>query len=161
MEQHLPLFQMLFERLHERAEQSAQKGHVRALEQSLAPEARVDSLARLDWTVEQGEAGGHVLPDCIAVAWTIDGDYLPILFAGLDEIMVVVMPLNHDRLLVGRSGNADAPLPLGLNRVFAECCWDYFIGGARSPDLEALVPTLGSRTTRWLTETAGKAVAEL
>lgn len=137
---------------------AAEAGHLRALNQSLAPEARIEVLQKLCWTVECAPEQGAVLPDCVVVAETSEGP-APLMYCKSDDVLGVYMPLSHDRILLGSKGSIGA-LPDMINDVSASCSWDFFVARDRTEALEALVPSIRSRTSHLTEEAIEEALKE-
>jgi hypothetical protein len=98
----------------------AREAHNKALERDLIPQTRLEILERFVWRIEPGPASGLVLPDCVAVSWTTEGGYQPLMTAG-KEIDAALMPVRHDRLLVGHRAGTTAGLPGIMNEVAVVC----------------------------------------
>ena len=141
-----PLLAPLVQSLQSRAGEAVRKAHVEALTKALAPVPRVEALARLTWKVKTGPEAGYILPDCVAVAILDDGNCLPLAFADEDRIHAVLMPLAHDRLLVGMREGRREPVLDTLAPAFAAACWDYFVAHNDGPELAPLVACIGEHT---------------
>lgn len=137
----LPAFAAAFADMTSQAGAIATRGQTGAMERTLAPEARIEKLSHLEWTMEAAPDEGAVLPDCVAVALTSDGRYQPIMLADLDEVVLTFMPVSHDRLLVGRKANS-IPLPIGINGLSASCSWDFFVAPDHLGKLKKLNSTI-------------------
>ena len=155
-----PLLQGIFSLLQGQTDKIARQGHIKALEQSLAPDPRTEVLKRFDWRIEPGPASGFVLPDCVAISSSAGASYLPLAYAGKDETDTVFMPLSHNRLLVGAPGGAIGDVPQTVNKAFVACSWDCFIARDRTPELEQLVSKIGDRTRGLIDDIVGEAFGD-
>jgi len=121
----------------------AERGHTRALQNSLVPVARIDALRKLRWTVLAVELPDHfVLPDCAAVASSVAGQVQPVSMSTDEEISWVAMPISAKQVVIGYEGQ-DLPNLSGLNEHFAKCSMEFFVSSTHSADLEALAAAIG------------------
>ena len=149
-----PLLASLVQSLRSRAGEAVRKAHVEALTKGLAPAPRVESLARLTWKMRAGPEAGYILPDCIAVAMLDDGSCLPVAFADEDRIHAALLPLAHNRLLVGMREGRREPVLETLAPAFAAACWDYFVTHNDGLELAPLIARIGERTRAVLADAA-------
>lgn len=134
--------------------------HGAALDQSLAPEARMQALQALTWTVEDGPPDGMILPDCVALA-RIDGDeaFVPAIFVTRTSVIdAVYLPLSPERLLIGAPDRASAPGD--WNERAAAASMDFFVARDRDAALAALTATMGGAVAAFLDRALGGAFAE-
>ncbi|MEQ9135773.1 MAG: DUF4238 domain-containing protein [Thalassobaculum sp.] len=139
-----PLVELLIAHLNQGREKLIRDSHNRALNDSLAPEPRVQTLKKLRWEVRKLAAGALVLPDCVAVAENENGRVSPLFMPGGGETVTVWMPVSHDRLLVGRRYSPARIDVTKLNRALAGCSWEQFVGQQRAEELEQLIPRIGT-----------------
>jgi len=154
------LLQSRFGQLQGQSGKLARDGHIQALEQSFAPDTRVQVLKRFAWTVEPGPASGFVLPDCVAMSWSAGAGYQPLVYAGRDTD-AVFMPLAHDRLLVGGHREASACGFERINEAAVACSCDYFIARDRVPEFQQLIPRIGERARKLMHEAVRAALDHL
>lgn len=130
------------------------KAHVKALDQSLAPEARIAKLEALTWTVEPSTEGDIILPDCVALAReTGRAALIPTLFLSkTTDVEAVFMPLGPDRLLVGTTPGVDHYPLVGWNASAAASSADFFIGKTRDRELARLIPLIGTVVETYMEE---------
>ena len=153
-----PLVSALFMIMRQRAAAMTREAHKRALNQGLAPEPRVETLAALTWTVQAGPPLGCILPDCVATALTDDGDCLPLAFTDGDRIGTVAMPLCHDRILVGvRRGTAAF---VASEAMLAAASWDFFVAREDHSAKDAIIPHIGQRIRSYLEELVRESIIE-
>lgn len=145
----------MFGELRGRISEMARQGHNNALEKGPVPAAQVDALRSLAWGIEPGPATGLVLPDCVAIGSVRGKTCQALMYAG-SKVDIVIMPLDHHRLLVGESDRGIAKLDL-VNEEFAACSWDFFIARDRIPKLERLVSKIRERTVAELGDAIGAA----
>lgn len=141
-------------RFIEELPETVRKAHVNALDQSLAPEARVVKLEALTWTVEPSTEGDIVLPDCIALAREVGSStFIPTLFVSqTTELEAVLMPLGPNRFLVGTAPGVDRCEPVNWNASAAACSADFFIGKTRDRELARLIPLIGKVVETYMEE---------
>ncbi|WP_024647012.1 hypothetical protein [Pseudomonas syringae] len=84
-----------------------------------------DELSKLSWCVQ--EVVGAVLPDCVALARVAGKELAPLLLSGTKNIDLVIFPLSHNRLLIGRADNHDAIDIKAVNVASATCSDSFFI----------------------------------
>ncbi|CAN7337894.1 DUF4238 domain-containing protein [Polaromonas sp. LjRoot131] len=119
------------------------QGHTKALEQSLVPTARLDSLKKLHWKVFAVESPDHfVLPDCVAVACAPSGQLQPVAMSPNEEISWIAMPVSATQVLVGYGGQ-EPPILSNLNEHFAKCSIEFFVSSILRPDIETLTTHIG------------------
>jgi Protein of unknown function (DUF4238) len=156
----LPFLKHFFTLLQSQTAKMARDGHITALENSLAPESRIEIYERLIWRLEPAPIGGFILPDCVALSWSARGGYQPLVYAGKD-IDTIFMPLSHERALIGERAEAIGDRPELTNEVSAGCSWDCFVARDRMPELERLMPRIGERTRKLLEDVVQSALEQL
>lgn len=103
---------------------SIQDAHRQVLSNSDLSE-REQALATLSWRTQ--DVSGALLPDCIALARESSGAYTPLLLSNWGDVNCVVLPISHDRLLVGsREGSEDLPISV-VNEASSTCSDNFFI----------------------------------
>lgn len=143
-------------RLRNELPEQARRGQLKALEASLAPEARVKSLSQLTWRICAAGQNGAVLPDCVALVM-IEGevDVLPALFASKDSpLRAAFLPLSPDRLAIGVAPGVEIAAPANWNEVAARASIDFFIGPDRDEDLNRLRTDIGRTSARFIEQQA-------
>lgn len=159
--EHTPLVAALLDMMRGRALEMTREAHRRALATSLVPAPRVETLAALLWTVQAGPASGCILPDCVVTATLDDGDCLPLAFADSDRIGSVVLPLSHDRVLVGSRRGAVAPTTQEQTQSVAAAAWDYFIAREDDPANDSALPHVGQRIHAYLRDIVEESTAHI
>jgi len=115
-----------------------------------------ERLSKLSWRIQP--TAGAVLPDCIALAHEIDQGFTPFLLSDHAKVDLVVIPLAHDRVLVGSKG-VDTQVALdSLNRASAACSDSFFIS-RNAEDGEELVDLIGQRSALAIQESVTGALA--
>jgi len=98
--------------------------HNRALETTQENQWE-ERLSKLSWRTQS--ATGVVLPDCVALAREIGQGFAPLLLSDHTKVDLVILPLAHDRVLIGSKG-IDFPIGLEfLNAASAACSDSFFI----------------------------------
>jgi hypothetical protein len=141
--------------LHGQTDKVARDGHIKALERSLVPDNRIEVLKQLAWRIKPRSNSDCVLPECLAVTWSLRAGYQPLMYAGKD-LDAVFMPVCHNRLLVGERVGVTAPDV--ANEVLVACSWDFFVARDRTPEVEGLVPRIGERARKLIDEAVGAAI---
>jgi hypothetical protein len=72
--------------------------------------------------------------------------------SGGKDIEAVLMPLCHDRLLVGHRAGMTVSVPATINELAVVCSWDCFIARDRIPELQRLIPRIGERARKLMDE---------
>jgi hypothetical protein len=93
------------------------------------------------------EGDDLILPDAVAQSRTSDAPLKALLFTGGAEVTVVLLPLVHDRILVGRRGAEEIVDLANFNAEAAANCPGFFIT-PRSHDREGLFPRPDSPISR-------------
>ena len=147
-----PLVPALLEELRSKARDS----HNGIVATPLEDHGWVDHLSNLSWSVEQGF--DLILPDAVALSRANDFPLEALLFTGGSDITVVLLPLAHDRILVGRR-NAEEVVDLAtFNAEAAASCQAFFVA-PRSHDVEGLTAKIGSGPAKALNNAISEAVA--
>jgi hypothetical protein len=145
LNQQMPLITSMLGMFATQAERQAQEGHNKALEKTFAPERRVQDLSSLGWQVV-GTDFDLILPDCVALGVEGEDTIHPLMLADFDRVTSVMLSLTSRSLLIGTKSRATALEPSEFNWAAARCSHTYFLAASRTPDLEALVPLIGSRS---------------
>ena len=84
----------------------------RALYQPTRPENYEYFLRTLAWTVEKAPAAGAILPDCIVIAVSVDGDANTHFFIKQHDLGAIVLAISTERILIGRQNGFQLPRKL-------------------------------------------------
>jgi hypothetical protein len=148
-----PLLPMLFGTLAGKVRDT----HNSMLEKPLDDNGWVAALSGFGWSIEQ--AVDLILPDAVALSREENGPLAPLLFTTAADVAVVMMPVAHDRMLVGRRSET-ATIDLGMfNEQAASGCEGFFIA-ARSFDAENLSARIGKGPADALAESIAQTVRE-
>jgi len=101
MAENQPLMGGVLSSIYVRMDETIRDGHNKALLNDLAPTQRVETLSRMQWSIE-AVSGPLILPDCVAIGVNKNGDVAPYILQDGDELVSVAMPLTTNRLLVGK-----------------------------------------------------------
>lgn len=146
-----PLVPMLFGGLDDKVRDI----HNRMLEKPIDENGWALELQEFDWSVEM--ATDLILPDAVALS-KAEGEVLePLLFTTAADTIVVLMPVAHDRMLVGRRGGATADLSLFNERAAAGC--EAFFIATRPFDAD-FVARIGTGPAAALDASIGEAIRE-
>ena len=99
-------------------------GHNKALLTSDTSRWESD-LSLLHWRTHS--VVGAVLPDCVVLARETGGTFTPLALSDREKVDLVVLPIAHDRLLVGSAfTNVDVSID-AINEASASCSDSFFI----------------------------------
>lgn len=161
IEEQVPFMSLLMERARSRSAEIAKKAHTRALDRTLAPEPRVKALRAMVWTVQHTGGGECILPDCAVLAETDEHGWLPFMLASGAGTTRVVLPIAHDRLLLGRRSSAPMIASMDdLNLAAAEASSEMFVALDQNARFESLRARIGHRIQEWLARAIASTRAE-
>ncbi|WP_147469136.1 hypothetical protein [Pseudomonas syringae group genomosp. 7] len=115
-----------------------------------------DELSKLSWCVQ--EVVGAVLPDCVALARVAGKELSPMFFNGAKNIDLVIFPISHNRLLIGRADNNSAIDVKAVNFASATCSDSFFIS-RRPEDGEGLSQYIGQKSANTIDAAVKEAVS--
>lgn len=99
-------------------------------------------LSLLYWRTHA--VAGAILPDCVALARDAAGLYTPLLLRDQQSVDLVILPIAHDRLLIGSSRErVDVDVRV-INGAGAACSDSFFIS-RQAGDGEGLASHIGQR----------------
>lgn len=154
VEQSGPMFAMINGMVADKARET----HNAMVEKPLDENGWVEALAGFIWSVEA--ATDLILPDAIALSRKGYAAPLePLVFTSAGDASVVMMPVSHDRMLVGRRSKA---VPVDLTKFNAEAassCESFFIA-SRSFDSEGLNSRIGVGPSDAISSAIAEAVRE-
>ena len=113
-------------------------------------------LQTLDWQVQS--ARGALLPDCVVLAREKSQDFMPFLLAERKDVELVVLPLAHDRLLLGFREPGSAPTLETLNAASAACSDNFFISSSEA-DGAGLAHLIGQRSATFIESSVSDALS--
>ncbi|WP_117216311.1 hypothetical protein [Pseudomonas coronafaciens] len=114
-----------------------------------------DELSKLSWRVQ--EVVGAILPDCVALARVVGKELSPLIFNGAKNIDLVIFPISHNRLLIGRADNHNA-IDIKTVNVASATCSDSFFISHRNEDGEGLSQYIGQKSTNTIDAAVKEAV---
>jgi hypothetical protein len=124
----------------------ARNSHNKALAEDFLGSARKAKLETLIWELIDVALPGVILPDCAAIAISDAGEALPLMMAGMDEVVGVAIPISSRRLLLGRRPGMH-PFYIGaINQQFAACSEEFFIASSDAPEFIALLDQISRRS---------------
>jgi hypothetical protein len=115
-------------------------------------------LAAMTWRVQA--VTDAILPDCVVLAREAGGDFVPLLLAERETVDLVVLPIAHDRLLVGVVGD-DAPVDVALLNLASAASSDSFFITHRPDAHEGLADLIGQRSSQVVRTQVDRALADL
>lgn len=136
---------------------SIKNSHRKALEQ-FNLSAREDALATFSWRIQP--VSGALLPDCIALARESSEIYTPYILSDWSSVDCVVLPISHDRLLIGCKDKIEM-LPIFIvNEASANCSDNFFISQCLEHG-ESMGDLIGQRCIQIITTQVEDAISGL
>lgn len=143
--------------LDDSLDQTADQTHLKILGDSLSPEQRVEVLASMTWSIRSATDGPLILPDCVGLSVSRSGDWRPALFVEQMEQAGFVVPLDHQRCLVGVS-SSDVFIDLSTyNNHAAACSSEFFVASCDDPAFIELKARIGTVVNAQIEEMIAKA----
>lgn len=120
----------------------AHRTQTSVLSEAMAPTARIEQLAMLDWKVVASPNGRAILPDSTSIAF--DGsEWTSLLFVSNDDLEAVVLPLSPDSLAVGVRKGCSAPSLTAFDELAAQASHTFFLSSERRKEHDDFLPKLG------------------
>lgn len=117
-----------------------------------------DELSRLSWRTYA--VSGAILPDCVALAQDAAGSITALVLREQHCMDAVILPIAHDRLLVGSSiGNLDISIE-SINHAGASSSDSFFVS-RRAIDGEGLASLIGQRCAQVIDAAIDGALADV
>lgn len=113
-------------------------------------------LAEFNWSTQ--EVKGAILPDCVVLAREQGQELTPLLLTGRKNIELVILPLAHDRLLIGRKGTNELIDLKALNAESASCCDRFFISHRPEEGMN-LTQLIGQRSINAINASVNEALS--
>lgn len=121
---------------------ASKSGHIKALNQTLAPEVKVRLYANLNYRLAHSAEASFPLGDS-AVLFHIEGERVFKPFFENDDILkAVLLPISPHHVLVGSADDYQPDLS-GLPREIARCSLEYFISSEASEASAHLSESIG------------------
>ncbi len=143
----IPEFRRLFHHWNAAAGTWVRTGHNNALAKRGGPNARFDFFTTLNWQIVGAAPEGAILPDCVAIAIDQDGSSAPLMLADLEEVAVVLMPLNSAVLLQGNVAGQSLPSNIAFNVEAARASHRFFLASSDGPPIRSLQPFVDDRAS--------------
>ncbi|AZO83699.1 hypothetical protein BOO89_08365 [Stutzerimonas stutzeri] len=115
-----------------------------------------ERLAELSWSTQ--EVVGAVLPDCVVLAREKGQDFTPLLLSDREKVELVILPLSHDRILVGWAG-VKAPIEVKSLNAGSVACSDSFFISRCADDGAGLSDLIGQRPAKAIRASVDKALS--
>lgn len=133
--------------------------HINALDKAL-PNMSGWKKGLSDMTWQTHAVVNAILPDCVVLAREAGQMLAPFLFCDKDKLDLILLPISHDRLLVGSySEQIDIDISL-VNAASAACSDRFFISHCAQKNDELCV-RIGERTNQAITESVESALVDL
>lgn len=135
--------------------------HVRAAHQRVLADPsdnqRQAEMEGWSWRVQHVE--GAILPDCVALVQELGGAFAPLMLSSRENTERVVMPITHDRLLIGEVTPGPALDIAEVNRASAASAENFFIARRSCAD-QGLGETIGTRSGQVIQDQITDALAD-
>ena len=141
--------------------QLVRDAHTKALIRSLKSNPRETFLGTLDWTIDNAPAAGAILPDCVVIALDKNGNAVPYMLIGEDDIRAVITPVSPRKLLVGRSAEYAIPEAFEYNEAAARSSYSFFLSSCNDAETVRLHLLIAERSVSILDEGVENALREL
>lgn len=146
-----PMFPTLFKDLASRVRDS----HNAIVAKPLDDYGWVKVLTGFHWTIEAGV--DLILPDAVALARETGHSLAPLLFTTAADAELILLPVAHDRVLVGRRDSATGVDLTTYNAQAAASCQRFFVAASEF-DAEGLSAMIGSGPARALAASIAESV---
>ncbi|MCK4130182.1 hypothetical protein HFK87_22170 [Ralstonia pseudosolanacearum] len=141
-EEYRPIITQVLTEMTKKIATNVRDAHNKALK--TAEQSRwEEELMELSWQTQA--VVGAALPDCIVLAREKGQDFTPLLLSDREKVELVVLPLSHDRLLIGSRGVSSPISGDFLNAASAACSSNFFIS-QRACDGAAYSDLIGQRS---------------
>jgi hypothetical protein len=155
----IPLMQAALQLMAKDAPKMSRQGHNEALSKGVGADKRAEQLSGLIWSVRD-HSGQLILPDCVALGIEGSEQPLPLILADPRLLTCALMPLAHDRMLVGLLPGCDMPDLARFNAAAAASSQSFFVSNRKSDDLDELVSVIGTRPDETIQTAIGAAFEE-
>lgn len=146
----------------DRLRPSIKDGHNKAIAKNHAPLKRIEAISNLEWKIHDFGANSLILGDFGAYAIRNDDQSPCSLIYAEDNVDVVVLPISHQRLLVGKNTSSKYSLkPKEVNQYSASISRQFFVSSISADERIHFVSLIGTIIPTELDEAAAKSLAEL
>ena len=156
----LPIIASVFDQLLKSTGGLTRDSHNKVLEQMLKLNPREHHLREFSWTVQFVQTSRAILPDCVVIAIRVDGEAVPFMLAGKDEIKAVLLPISPRQLLVGIRSGYELPQSLDYNLEAARCSYSFFLSSCNDAEVARLRPFISEGSKNILDEAVEKGLAD-
>lgn len=102
------------------------------------------------WSIEGPAHGEFILPDCVSVSIGSSGQFAPFIVSEDKVRDFVLLPISHDRMLVGRRLKDFSPDLSVFNREAAACSASFFVAKTLNDELSGFRNLIGSRSESFM-----------
>lgn len=135
----------LIDDMRPRSSELVRDSHNKAVDQILVSSGYEKLLQKLEWTIEKAPASGAVLPDCVVIAVSEDGDANAHLLVERERLQAVVMAISPEKLLVGRKIGIKMPDDFDYNVAAARASYSFFLTPRNDAETSRLHALIGKR----------------
>lgn len=118
----------------------------------------ITDLAALSWTTRG--VTGAILPDCVVLAREAGNGFAPLLLADRQKVDMVILPIAHDRLLVGSTAAEEDIAISSINEASALCSDNFFVSQAENHGT-GLSNLIGLRCAQAIGTVVDEAISDL
>ena len=140
------LFRLFLDGLLSRSDILVRDSHNKALKEILKSNHRETFLRTMDWTIQSAPTVGAILPDCVVIAINKEAEIAPLMLAGHDDIIAVVMPVSPEKLLAGTTDGCALPRSFSFNAEAARACYSFFLSSRNNAEIRSLCPVIAERS---------------
>lgn len=132
------------------------EAHNRALQDPGANQRETD-MAAFVWRLQAAQEA--ILPDCVALVEETGGEFAPLLLGQRDEVERVILPITHDRLLIGER-TPGGTLDVDAFKLACAASSESFFVARIALDDAGLAEQIGQRSGEIIRKQIGEALAE-
>ena len=135
----------LIDGMRPRSSELVRDSHNKAVDQILVSSGYENLLQKLEWTIEKAPASGAILPDCVVIEVSEDGDANAHLLVERERLRAVVMAISPEELLVGRKIGFEMPDDFDYNVAAARSSHSFFLAPRNDAETSRLHALIGKR----------------
>lgn len=136
-------------------------GHNKALHRLMDEGVKRTDFLDMKWSIEEQPGYEFILPDCVSVSVGSEGNYAPFIVRKDMECDFILLPISHNRMLVGRRTLGKELDLARFNEQAASCCAEFFIARSLREDLIPLSMKIGSQAEEFLRSVAIEVIDDM
>lgn len=128
----------------EKIPESIKDGHLKSLEKSIAPEARIKFYEQMNWFILTSTSP-LILGDFGCLAETNEERKLKVIPYELEGTESIFLPISKDKILIGTKSSKAPSINFDeINEATAKCSREFFISALFSAEFEKLQSAIGT-----------------